>query len=82
MITCTVKNILSHRFRIIWSVSLIIKGKIGLGADFSYDGSISEAIASEDGTPDKHFDKLIRFGLHTSYATRYKTTYYGNSDRI
>ena len=48
------------------------KRKIGLGADFSYDGSISEAIASEDGTPDKHFDKLIRFGLHTSYATRYK----------
>ena len=48
------------------------KRKIGLGADLSYDGSISEALASEDGTPDKHFDKLIRFGLHTSYATRYK----------
>ena len=48
------------------------KRKIGLGADLSYDGSISEALASEDGTPDKHFDKLIRFGLHTSYATQYK----------
>jgi hypothetical protein len=48
------------------------KRKIGLGADLSYDGSISEALASEDGIPDKHFEKLIRFGLHTSYAIRYK----------
>lgn len=48
------------------------KRKIGLGADLSYDGSISEALASEDGTPEKHFNKLIRFGLHGSYAIRYK----------
>lgn len=48
------------------------KRKIGLGADLSYDGSISEALASEDGTPVKDFDKLIRFGLHTSYAVQYK----------
>ena len=49
-----------------------LKMKIGLGADFSYDGSISEDLAGEDGTPEKDFVKLIRFGLHTSYAIRYK----------
>ena len=49
-----------------------LKRKIGLGADLSFDGSISEALASEDGIPDKHFDKLFRFGLHASYAIRYK----------
>ena len=48
------------------------KRKIGLGADFFYDGSISEALAREDGTLEKDFVKLIRFGLHTSYAIRYK----------
>jgi hypothetical protein len=48
------------------------KRKIGLGADFFYDGSISEALASEDGTPERDFAKLIRFGLHASYAIRYK----------
>ncbi len=48
------------------------KRKIGLGADLSFDGSISEALASEDGTPEKQFDKLIRFGLHASYTIRYK----------
>jgi len=48
------------------------KRKIGLGADLSYDKSISEALASEDGTPEKNFYKLIRFGLHASYAIRYK----------
>jgi hypothetical protein len=48
------------------------KRKIGLGADFFYDGSISEALASEEGTLEKDFAKLIRFGLHTSYAIRYK----------
>ena len=46
--------------------------KIGLGADFFYDGSISEALAGEDGIPQEDFDKLIRFGLHASYAARYK----------
>jgi hypothetical protein len=48
------------------------KKKFGLGADFFYDGAISEALASEDGTPEKDFSKLIRFGLHASYAVRYK----------
>jgi hypothetical protein len=46
--------------------------KIGLGADFFYDGSISEALASEDGTPERDFVKLVRFGMHASYSIRYK----------
>ena len=49
-----------------------LKRKIGVGADFFYDGSISEALAGEDGIPVKKFDKLIRFGLHASYAIQYK----------
>ena len=48
------------------------KRKIGLGADFFYDGAISEALASKEGTPEKDFAKLIRLGLHASYAIRYK----------
>lgn len=48
------------------------KRKIGLGADFSFDGSIREALATEDGTPENDFFKLIRFGLHASYAIQYK----------
>lgn len=48
------------------------KRRIGLGADFFYDGSISEALANEEGIPDKDFTKLIRLGLHASYAIRYK----------
>ena len=48
------------------------KRKVGLGADFFYDGSIKEALASEDGIAEKDFDKLIRFGLHASYGIRYK----------
>ncbi len=48
------------------------KRKIGLGADFFYDGSISEALVSKEGIPEKDFAKLIRFGLHASYAIRYK----------
>ena len=51
---------------------LNFRRKIGLGADFSYDGSLSETLAAEDGTPMREFDKLIRFGLHASYAIRYK----------
>jgi hypothetical protein len=43
-----------------------------LGSDFFYDGSISEALASNDGTPDKYYFNHIRFGLHASYAIRYK----------
>jgi hypothetical protein len=48
------------------------KRKTGLGSDFFYDGAISEALAREDGTPDKEFSDLIRLGLHASYATQYK----------
>ncbi len=48
------------------------KRKIGVGGDIFYDGSISEALASPDGTPEKEFDKLIRLGLHGSYAISYK----------
>lgn len=48
------------------------KRKIGLGAYFSYDGSIREGLSSEEGRPEKDFTKLIRVGLHTSYAIRYK----------
>lgn len=48
------------------------KRKIGLGADFFYDGSIRESLASKEGLPEKDFTKLIRFGLHASYAIRYK----------
>lgn len=48
------------------------KRKIGMGADFFYDGSIREALANEDGIPENDFVKLFRVGLHTSYAIRYK----------
>jgi len=48
------------------------KKKIGLGGDFFYDNSISEALADEDGTPEKEFAKLIRTGLHASYSVQYK----------
>ena len=46
--------------------------RIGLGTDLFYDGSIREALAWEDGTPEKEFTKLIRFGIHGSYSIRYK----------
>jgi hypothetical protein len=46
--------------------------KIGLGVDFFYDGSISEALASPEGIPEKDFSRLVRFGLHASYTIRYK----------
>ena len=49
-----------------------LKRKIGLGADFFYDGSIKEALASKEGTTEKDFVKLIRIGLHGSYSVRYK----------
>lgn len=48
------------------------KMKIGLGADVFYDGSISEALKSEDGAPEENFSRLIRAGLHVSYSVRYK----------
>lgn len=49
-----------------------LRRKVGLGADLSYDGSIREDLASEDGTPEKAFVKLVRIGLHASYGIRYK----------
>jgi hypothetical protein len=49
-----------------------LRRRIGLGGDFFYDGSISEALASEEGIPEKSIKKLIRIGIHTSYAIRYK----------
>lgn len=54
-----------------------IKRKIGLGTDFSYDGSIKEDLASNEGNPEQDFGKLIRFGIHSSYAVRYKKTVLG-----
>jgi hypothetical protein len=48
------------------------KSKIGLGTALFYDGSISEALASEQEKTDKEFSDLIRFGLHGSYSLRYK----------
>jgi hypothetical protein len=49
-----------------------LKRKIGLGADFSYDGSIREGLAGGDGAPEQNLGKLLRAGLHSSYAMRYK----------
>jgi hypothetical protein len=49
-----------------------IKRKIGLGTDFSYDGSIREGLANKDGAPEQDLGKLLRVGLHSSYAIRYK----------
>jgi hypothetical protein len=54
------EKLLSHRRR------------IGIGADLSYDGSISEALQDVDGKPEDDFTKMMRFGLHISYAARYK----------
>jgi len=54
------ERILNHRRR------------IGLGADLFYDGSINEALSVEEGNEDDEFKNLIRFGLHASYAARYK----------
>jgi hypothetical protein len=51
--------------------------RVGLGADFFYDGSIREALATADGTLEKDLDKLVKVGLHTSYSTRYKQTLLG-----
>jgi hypothetical protein len=51
--------------------------KTGLGADFFYDASIREALASPDGIPEEDFVKHIRFGLHASYAAQYKRTLFG-----
>jgi len=52
--------------------AISLKRKVGLGADLSYDGSIREDLSGEDGIPEKDFNKFIRFGIHASYAVRYK----------
>ncbi len=46
-------------------------GKAGLGADLFYDASIGEALG-ENGIAEDDFLKLIRAGIHASYALRYK----------
>lgn len=48
------------------------KRRLGLGADLSYDGSVSEAREVEKNIPDSNFSDLIRIGLHSSYSIRYK----------
>jgi hypothetical protein len=70
-------NLLGKRYltsSVSYNVERLInhKKKIGLGADFFYDSSIREALAAEDGTPEKDFSKLIRVGLHGSYTVQYK----------
>ncbi len=54
------ERVLSHRRR------------IGVGADLSYDGSISEALQEAEGIPENDISKMIRFGLHISYSAQYK----------
>jgi hypothetical protein len=53
------------------------KMRIGLGGDFFYDGSIKEALASDDGVTEDEFVKLIRVGMHASYAIQYKKVILG-----
>ncbi len=48
------------------------KRRLGLGIDFSYDGSIREALEVEKGKTESEFNSLIRLGLQTSYGVRYK----------
>lgn len=64
-ISCNVDRLLSHRRR------------IGLGADIFYDGSIRQALASGEGTPEDDFRKLIRLGVHGSYTMRYRNMMMG-----
>jgi len=48
------------------------KRSLGLGADFSFDGSVNEALAVEKGRTDTDFSDLVRIGIHSSYSIRYK----------
>lgn len=48
------------------------KKSLGLGTDFSFDGSVNEALALERGKQDNDFKNLVRIGFHSSYSTRYK----------
>jgi hypothetical protein len=47
-----------------------IKRRIGLGADFFYDGSIREALA-DDGELNEDLANLFKFGLHGSHTLIY-----------
>lgn len=73
----TYDNLLGIRYltsSVIYNAERIIncKSKAGLGAALFYDGSISEALAGDNGNPDYDFKHLIRIGLHVSYTIRYK----------
>jgi hypothetical protein len=48
------------------------KRRLGMGAEFSYDGSINEALTVEEGKTENEFSNLVRIGLHSSYTVRYK----------
>jgi len=48
------------------------KRRLGMGADFSYDGSINEARTVENGLTESDFNDLIRIGIHSSYTVSYK----------
>lgn len=48
------------------------KRRLGLGAEFSYDGSIDEARNVEYGKTESDLTDLVRIGLHSSYTVRYK----------
>ena len=47
-----------------------LKRRIGIGADFFYDKSISEALAV-DWEPEENMANLIKFGLHGSHTLIY-----------
>jgi hypothetical protein len=59
------EHLLSHRRR------------IGAGADLFYDGSIRQALASDEGIRENDFSKLVRLGIHGSYAMRYRNMMMG-----
>jgi hypothetical protein len=48
------------------------KRRLGLGTDFSYDGSINEALIIEKGKIENDFDQMVRIGIHSSYTVSYK----------
>jgi len=52
--------------------SLNMKRRIGAGIALFYDGSIKEALASDESSSDQPFSDLIRFGLHGSFSSQYK----------
>ena len=73
----TYDNLLNNRYlstSITFNIERYVRhaGKAGLGAVAFYDGSISEALAAEKDRADEGLSKLVRLGLHASYAYRYK----------